>query len=127
MTEPANVDRLPWVQPDWLAGATAWIDARLREHRLTRIGELEQPHVRWWSTVMRVPTSDGDLWFKANAGVHAFEAALLAILERVRPGFVPELVASDPELGWLLMRDGGARLREQLASAEDLVHWDRLL
>jgi hypothetical protein len=125
--EPANVDRLPWTQPDWLAGATAWIHARLTERGISPAGEIEQPHIRWWSTVMRVPTNEDDLWFKANAGVHGFEAALLTILGRVEPGRVPELVAADPERGWLLMRDGGSRLREQLTSAGDIVHWERLL
>jgi len=46
------------------------------------------------------------------AAPHVFEAGLLAILERVHPGHVPELVAHDPERGWILMRDGGERLRE---------------
>ncbi len=119
--------RLPWTQAAWLARAHAWIRARLGELGLAQAGEIEQPHVRWWSTVLRVPTSDGDLWFKANAPPHAFEARLLAILERVRPGHVPELVAHDPVLGWLLMRDGGERLRELIRSPADLHHWETLL
>jgi hypothetical protein len=73
------------MQPDWLAGATAWIEERLDERGVAAVGEIEQPHVRWWSTVLRIPTTDGVLWFKANAPPHAFEAGLLAILERVSP------------------------------------------
>jgi hypothetical protein len=118
---------LIWVQPGWLEQATAWLRARLAEHGLKPTGEIEQPHVRWWSTVLRVPTAEGDLWFKANAPPHAFEARLLPILERVRPGHVPELVSTDPERGWLLMRDGGERLRELVRTARDLVHWQTLL
>jgi hypothetical protein len=83
--------------------------------------------VRWWSTVLRVPTIDGALWFKANAPPHAFEAGLLAILERVSPGHVPELVALDADRGWLLIRDGGERLRELVSSSRDLFHWRKLL
>jgi hypothetical protein len=52
--------------------------------------------VRWWSTVLRVPIIDGALWFKANASPHAFEAGLLAILERVSPGHVPSSSPSTP-------------------------------
>jgi hypothetical protein len=74
-----------------------------------------------------VPTDDGDLWFKANAPPHAFEAALLAMLERIRPGRVPELVAVDTDHGWLLMRDGGSRLRELVRSSADLGHLDQAL
>ena len=107
------------------AESTASIEARLAEHGLERTGEIDQPHVRWWSTVLRVPTADGDLWFKANAAPHAFEARLLAILERVRPGHVPELVAHDSNRGWLLMRDGGERLREP--SFATLGRWERIL
>jgi len=126
MTIPTD-PTLPWVQPAFLAEATAWIDARLAERDLEQTGEIEQPHVRWWSTVLRVPTGGGDLWFKANAWPHAFEAGLLAILERVHPGHVPELVAFDVDSGWLLMRDGGERLRELVGSPRDLPHWESLL
>ena len=51
---------LLWTQPEWLAGAEAWI-----RERVDLTGEIEQPHVRWWSTVLRVPTADGVVWFKA--------------------------------------------------------------
>ena len=119
--------RLRWVQPEWLTEATAWIHAKLDEHGLAPTGEIEQPHVRWWSTVLRVPTNDGVLWFKANAEPHAFEAGLLAILERVAPGRVPELLALDVERTWLLMRDGGERLRELVRTSRDLHHWESLL
>lgn len=127
MPETANSDRLLWKQPAWLAGATRWIHARLDEQGISPAGEVEQPHVRWWSTVLRVPTSAGDLYFKANAPPHAFEAALLVILGGLRPGRVPGLVAADPQRGWLLMRDGGTRRREELTSAADLVRWEELL
>ena len=83
--------------------------------------------MRWWSTVLRVPTADGDLWFKANAAPHAFETGLLAILERVHPGHVPQLVAFDAARGWHLMRDGGERLRELLHSPGDLRRWEEIL
>ena len=119
--------RLPWVQPAFLAEASSWIYARLAEHGVEPAGELEQPHVRWWSTVIRVPTAGGDLWFKANAPPHAFEARLLALLERVHPGHVPTLVALDTDRGWLLMRDGGERLRELVRSSADLYRWEALL
>jgi aminoglycoside/choline kinase family phosphotransferase len=128
MSDIVPIDpRLPWVQPDWLARATGWIHARLEERGLELTAEIEQPHVRWWSTVMRVRTSEGDLWFKANAPPHAFEAALIAILERLSPGRVPELVALDVDQGWLLMRDGGTRLRELVRSNADLHHWQDVL
>jgi hypothetical protein len=119
--------RLPWVQPAWLAEATAWIGARLAELGLDPADEIEQPHVRWWSTVLRVPTVEGDLWFKASAPPHAFEAGLLAILTRIGPDHVPRLAALDAGRGWLLMHDGGERLRELVHSSSDLHHWAEIL
>jgi hypothetical protein len=65
------VPGLPWTSPEWLAEATTWI-----RQRAEVVGEIEQPHVRWWSTVLRVSTTGGDLYFKAVAPLHRFEAAL---------------------------------------------------
>jgi len=113
---------LPWTRPEWLAEATAWIRARVDV-----TGEIEQPHVRWWSTVLRVPTADGDLFFKAVAPIHRFEAALTARLAELQPGRVTEVVDVDRERGWFLMRDAGTRLRELLESPADLHRWERVL
>jgi hypothetical protein len=108
-----------WTDADWLAEATAWIHARVDV-----TGEIEQPHVRPWSTVMRVPTAEGDLWFKAVTALHRFEPALTAFLAELRPGRVPEVVALERDRAWMLMRDGGTRLRELPATVE---HWERIL
>ena len=128
MSQPTRADAsLIWLQPAWRAGAHDWIRARLADHDLKPTGAIEQAHVRWWSTVMRVPTDAGDAYFKACAPVHAFEAGLLALLARVRPEAVPELLAADTERGWFLMRDGGTRLRELVETAADLGRWEELL
>jgi hypothetical protein len=118
----SRAPELPWVQPEWLAEATAWICARTEVS-----GEIEQPHVRWWSTVLRVPTAGGDLFFKAVAPVHRFEAALTARLAELQPERVTEVVDVDPERGWFLMRDAGTRLRELVETRDDLHHWERVL
>src|SRR6266498_3381321 len=114
--------RLPWTQLEWLAEASAWIRARVEVS-----GDIEQPHVRWWSTVLRVPTAEGDLFFKSVAPVHRFEAALTARLAELQPGRVAEGVDGDRERGWFLMRDAVARLREVVATRAELHHWERLL
>jgi Phosphotransferase enzyme family len=111
--------RLPWERPDWLAEATSWI-----RERVEVTGEIEQPHVRWWSTVLRVPTARGDLFFKAVAPVHHFEAPVTARLSELQPGRVPDVVDVDSGRGWFLMRDAGLRLRELIESPEDLRHWE---
>lgn len=44
---------------------------------------MEQPHTPWWSTVLRVPTTGGPLWFKA-AGDGGVEARLTTVLPDLR-------------------------------------------
>jgi hypothetical protein len=113
---------LPWTRTEWLAEARAWI-----AERVEITGELEQPHVRWWSTAIRVPTADGDLWFKASAPVGRFEPALTVALAALRPDLIVEVVAADSDRGWMLTRDAGTRLRELIDSEADLVHWEAVL
>jgi hypothetical protein len=116
-----------WTNEDWRREADSWIADRVEAAGESLTGEIEQPHVRHWSTVLRVPTSAGDLWFKAVAPVHAFEPALTARLAGARPDLIPELVAVDVDRSWMLMRDGGTRLRELMHSADDLARWEELL
>jgi hypothetical protein len=113
---------LLWTRPEWLAEATAWV-----RERVEVAGEIEQPHVQWWSTVLRVPTADGVVWFKACHPSHGFEPALTLELARLRPERIIEVLAVDLERGWMLTGDAGTRLREQLASADDVARWEEVL
>jgi hypothetical protein len=111
---------MDWRDPDWLEGAHAWI----RENAPgALIGPIEQLQAFPWATVLRVPTDDGVLWFKANAPVQRFEAALAVELARAVPDVSVELVAVDAARGWMLMRDAGERLRERVGGAEQLERW----
>ena len=47
-----------WSSPAWRAEAVAWVDERLAAACLQRTGEVEQPRVRPWATVLRVPVRD---------------------------------------------------------------------
>ncbi len=118
MTQPDLI----WTRPEWLTEAVAWI-----RERVEVTGEIEQPHVRWWSTVLRVPTTEGVLWFKAATPINAFEPALTEELARLRPELITELVDTEPDRGWMLSRDAGVRLRELIVSVDDLVRWDEAL
>lgn len=112
----------PWTEPGWLDEAEAWI-----RERTSVTGELEQFHVRWWSTVIRVPTNGEDLFFKAVADGFRFEPPLTAKLYELMPDRVTPVVDVDVGRSWLLMRDGGRRLRELVVSEADLSHWERAL
>ncbi|MEV4630210.1 phosphotransferase [Micromonospora sp. NPDC049523] len=112
-----------WRDRDWLAGVHGWIDGRLGELGVTRTGAIEQPHVYPWSTVLRIPTELGPVWFKANAEPLRHEAAVVERIAARRPDAVPPLLAADTTLGWMLMADGGETLRTVTARERDLGRW----
>jgi hypothetical protein len=98
-----------WEDPAWLAAAHAWIEDRLAELGRERTGPITQPHIYEWSTVLRVPTTEGAAWFKANTERLSQEAALVGVLSGARPDCVPALLARDESRGWMLMPDAGVR------------------
>lgn len=116
-----------WLKPDWLAEANSWIDLQLERRGIRVSGPIEQPHLRPCSTVLRVPTSAGDLYFKAAAPVLAHEPALTQALFRSRPDCMPPVLALDVERGWLLSPDLGVMLRSLIQSPQDLWHWHNVL
>ena len=75
-------DQPLWQQPDWQGEAHAWIRSALDKNNLQLTGEIEQPHIRQWSTVMTVPANNGILYFKASASIFAHETALTDYLAR---------------------------------------------
>lgn len=117
------MDAARWTEPAFLDPAHAWIVEQLAGLGLAVTGELEQPHVMRWSTVIRVPTADGPVWFKANDGSLRHEAAVTALLASRHPGNVPPLLAADVDRGWMLMADAGRRLREVLPEEGSLDRW----
>ena len=113
-----------WTDPASLEAARAWIEEELDRLGVEAAGTLDEPLVTPWSTVIRVPRrSVGDLWFKANAPAHAYEAAVVSMLGRMCPDRVPELVAADSDRGWMLTRDAGLVLRDLVARERDLRRW----
>jgi hypothetical protein len=111
---------LLWLQPDWREQAHAWIHAVLEQRGLALTGAIEQPHVRPWATVLRVPTTEGTMFFKATAPSLVHEAALTAALSHWRPDCMPVVLASDAVRGWLLMRDAGEPLRTRVRAERDI-------
>jgi hypothetical protein len=72
--------------------------------------------------VLRAPTPDGDVFFKANMRALSHEAGVVGVLAARRPDAVTPLLAADVDRGWLLMADAGTRLREAPEQ-----RWDELL
>lgn len=117
------MDENHWRDPAWLGSARAWIGERLDALGATLTGEVEQPHVAPWSTVLRLPTDQGTWWFKANEETLRHEAALVALVAARRPDAVPPLLASDPRTGWMLMADAGENLRSVVPREQSLARW----
>src|SRR5436190_22341690 len=98
--------QLIWYDPNWQEQAHAWIRAEAQRNSIQLTGEIEQNHAYAWSTVMRIPTDAGTLFFKATAPETIYEIALTQKLAAWFPEYMPELIAADHERGWMLMRDG---------------------
>ncbi|HEY5905069.1 MAG TPA: aminoglycoside phosphotransferase family protein, partial [Actinomycetota bacterium] len=108
-----------WHDSAFLADAHDWIRSFV-----TVTGTIEQRHAQWWSTVLRVPTPGAPVWFKAVVEGAGYEPRLTELLAGLRPLDVPELIAIDTERGWMLMRDGGVRLRDL---GGELEAWETIL
>jgi hypothetical protein len=72
-------------------------------------------HQLWGiSAVLRATSAGGDVFFKCSADAFRHEAVATQALAAMMPGLVPEVIAVDGTLGWLLMRDlGAAELGDQ--------------
>ena len=119
--------QLRWHDPAWQAQAHDWIKAETQRNSIQLTGAIEQNHAYAWSTVMRVPSDQGLLFFKATAGETLFEIALTQKLADWFPDCMPELVALDAERGWMLMRDGGEQLRATIRPTQDVRPWEPVI
>ena len=123
----SNPSQLLWQDLEWKEQEREWIHAHAQRHSTLVTGEIEQPHMYAWSTVLHVPTDQGKLFFKATAHETIYEAALTQALARWFPDCMPELVAVDAGRGWMLMRDGGEQLRASIRPTKDLAPWKRVI
>jgi len=73
--------------------------------------------------VLRVPTGEGNVFFKAVSPAHPHEPVLIEALARWSPDQIPRLLSVDAERGWILMRDAGHRLREMIRPDKDIRPW----
>jgi hypothetical protein len=132
--EPGRVDatavlaetgvEAPWRRKGWFEEASRWIAAELKADGRKPTGAVEQ--LRTWSisTVLRVPTATGDVYFKAVPPVFCAEPPLTSELARRHPGHVPTVVALDHDRHWMLTDDFGGTALEEV---DDGDAWDRAL
>lgn len=124
MSEQKN---LIWHDPDWQKQAHEWIRTETERNSIHVTGEIEQNHAYAWSTVMRVPTDQGTLFFKATAGETIYEIAFTEMAAGWFPDSFPDLLAVDTARGWMLMRDGGEQLRASIRPTKDVKPWEPVI
>jgi hypothetical protein len=119
-----------WIDPRWRLELIDWATERLRERGRSITGEIEQPHIRPWSTVFRIPTSRGMAWCKATGPGTAHEVKLLPAFAAWGTRHIVAPLAADPGRSWLLLEDGGSTLRQTRPDGRgdaDLGAWERIL
>jgi phosphotransferase family enzyme len=107
-----------WSSAAWRQQAVAWLDEQLEASGSRRIGDVEQPHLRPWATVLKVQTTNGTVWFKACGPATAFEVGLYELTGRIAAEHVLSPMATDPTRGWIMLPDGGPSLGDSLTGAE---------
>jgi hypothetical protein len=112
--EPVDYGTDLWSSDAWRAEAISWLDGRLAAAGIERVGEVEQPHLRPWATVLRVDTSKGVVWMKAAGPGTAFEIPLYELLVPIAEDRLLRPIASDPARGWIVLPHGGTPIGERL-------------
>ena len=99
----------PWAARGWFDEAERWLRAAMERLGRPVTGTVRQARVWRLSCVLRAPTGDGDVWFKANTTSPLFvnEGVVMGALARLFPGRVPAPLAVDPERGWMVLADFG--------------------
>lgn len=118
---------LHWTNPDWIKQAHSWIEDALTEQNSVLTGPIQQPHIRPWATVLRAPTNVGDVFLKAVVPAFSHEIQVTQALYHWCPDYLPHVLKSDVTQGWMLIADGGQRLREAFTTKPTLEQWSDVL
>jgi len=98
--------RSAWQNPGWFKQADHWIHFQAEKLGLQVTGSVQQFRVgRDTSCLLRAPTSEGKLLFKAGYAKPPGEAALTPFLAERWPQHIVRPLAVDLERNWLLTRD----------------------
>jgi hypothetical protein len=100
--------RPPWERRGWFAEVVRWILSECARLGYTLTAPVEQLKAAWsLSCILRIRTSAGVLYFKADFAKPPSEPAIIEVLARRWPRNVPAVIAADYDRGWMLMRDFG--------------------
>lgn len=116
-----------WLPDGWLAGAGEWAVAQMESHSFAAPERPAIIHNTAWSAVARFSAGEREIFLKVIAPRFRHEIPLTLALSREFPQISPKVIASDLDLGWLLMESGGERLREAVHGSQLVQHWLKLL
>jgi len=116
-----------WTSTTFIESARTWTAAQLGPGGIRLTGKWEQTHARVWSSTIRFETTEGRVWFKVNGPGTAYEAKLVGLLDELRPGLAPQLLADDEAVAWSMTRDAGPMLRSKAEPDALWGYWERLL
>ena len=102
---PVPDARPAWSRPGWFVQASTWILETATARGLQPTGDVE--FVGHWplSSVLRLETVGGRVFFKAVFPLLGHEPVVTAQLSARHPTLAPELLAMDESRGWMLMRE----------------------
>ncbi len=91
------------------------------------LGPMREFRDRPWSSIWRLPTSKGDVYFKALIPALAHEVPLTRRLYQLFPEIIVPVLAADEARAWMLMLDAGVQLREVIRAEDARSTWTKLL
>lgn len=105
--------RPPWARTGWFSEASRWMEEQAATLGFRPGGRVEI--VEQWplSSVLRLEIDGGRIYLKAVFSVFHHEPAVTQTLATRHPTAVPDVLAADPNLGWMLMRElRGSQIEE---------------
>ena len=98
-----------WAHPGWFSRTSDWLDDVLDGIGRERTGSVEQVSNWCISSILRAPTTDGDVYVKATARLPLFvdEGAVTRGLAERFPGRIPMPLAVDGDERLMLLDDFG--------------------
>ena len=97
--------RPTWYRAGWRAQVDGWVDQTLAGAGLSRSGPSEPVAVWALSCVLRVPVGGaGAVFVKATCDWFRAEPGITELLARRAPDVVPEVLGTDRDRAWMLMR-----------------------
>lgn len=107
--------QIPWEQVGWFKDASEWIGEVVQTLGRHQTGPIEQYKAAWgWSTILRVPTSESLMYFKAGYSTPPSEGDVIELLAHKFPNRVPQVLAYERSQNWILTDDFGEVLSSQL-------------